>query len=462
MFSAQCHGILPGFPAFPANAPPEPVTSPLIRLSLPYLPDLGHRLRLASRPEDHSVWLRTGSEGEIFAACPKDRLVSHTNLEESWSQARQLLEILPPLSASTLPGLPFRGGLIGFVAYDNRPLANHHFPAAYFGLYPSFIHINHDRQKAEAIQLAGFPAEAWERWLEHCHAAGVFLPVMPTPPSANFRLTRAFSSLTPREQYEAHFRRIQEYLRAGDCYQVNYAQAFRAHCQGSSAVAMQRLLALSNPAHAAWLSLPEGDVLSLSPELFLQVKGGEILASPIKGTAPRLPDPEADAEQAAALRQSPKNRAENLMIVDLLRNDISRHAETGSVTAERLFMIESLPQVHHLVSHITGNIKKDSHPIELIRDCFPGGSITGAPKKRAMEIIEELEPTPRSLYCGSIGFINGNGDASFNIAIRTLLRLEDELYAWAGGGIVMDSDCDTEYQECFDKMGALMRALEEM
>lgn len=438
------------------------MTSPLIRLSLPYQPDLGHRLRLVSRPEDHAVWLRTGSEGEIFAACPKDKLVSQTGPEESWNQARQLLKALSPLPPSALPELPFRGGLIGFVAYDNQPLANRRFPAAYFGLYPCFIHIDHGRQKAEAIQLAGLPAGAWERWLEHCHTAGVFLPVMPPPPSASFQLAQAFSSLTSREQYEAHFRYIQEYLKAGDCYQVNYAQAFRANCRGSSAVAMQRLLALSNPAHAAWLSLPEGDVLSLSPELFLQVRDGKILASPIKGTALRLSDPQADAEQAAALQQSPKNRAENLMIVDLLRNDISRHAETGSVKAEQLFMIESLPQVHHLVSHITGNLKKDSHPVELIKDCFPGGSITGAPKKRAMEVIEELEPTPRSIYCGSIGFINGNGDASFNIAIRTLLRLEDELYAWAGGGIVMDSDCDTEYQECFDKMGALMRALEEM
>ncbi len=277
-----------------------------------------------------------------------------------------------------------------------------------------------------------------------------------------FTLHTPFMPLTKKDEYKRNFNAIQSYLKDGDCYQVNYAQAFKAACSGPSAEAMQRLLEVSEAAYAAWLSIPEGDVLCLSPELLLKTEGRHILTKPIKGTAPRRQDPEEDLAQAEALRQSIKNQAENLMIVDLLRHDISQHAEIGSVTVEKLFAIESLPQVHHMVSSITARLKEGSTTLDLIRDCFPGGSITGAPKKRAMEIIEELEPTPRSVYCGSIGFINPDGDCQLNIAIRTLLRVGDEIYAWAGGGIVADSDCEAEYQECFHKMGALMRALEEM
>ncbi|HEX4869396.1 MAG TPA: anthranilate synthase component I family protein, partial [Moraxellaceae bacterium] len=242
----------------------------------------------------------------------------------------------------------------------------------------------------------------------------------------------------------------------------NYAQAFRATCAGSGPAALERLLATSNAGHAAWLALPEGEVLSLSPELFLRVRDGHITTRPIKGTAPRAGAPEADAALRHELEASAKNRAENLMIVDLLRHDIGQHAETGSVRVERLFEVESLPQVHHLVSTVTGRLRPGSTAVDLVRDCFPGGSITGAPKKRAMEIIAELEDTPRSVYCGSIGFIGADGAVELNIAIRTLLRQGDVLHAWAGGGIVADSECDAEYEECFHKIGALLRALEAM
>lgn len=458
----------------------------MIPQPLPYSPSIGHALRLFSQAENRSVWLRHGSsKQETFAAFPASWTSStktfndcvnsglgsnsksnangySTGNADTLRDLNSLLGKLPASSDTALAALPFRGGLLGFSAYDSQPLDSSSFPALYVGLYPHFIHIDHARQTACAYMLPGFPdaTAEWQAWLTDCEAQGIFS----TPPlhQKHFSLTAPFSALTSAERYRHDFQRIHDYLLAGDCYQVNYAQAFKAKCEGHSAFAMQQLLTVSNPAWAAWVSIPEGDVLSLSPELFLKVENKKILASPIKGTAPRLNDPVADKQQADTLQKSTKNRAENLMIVDLLRNDMSQHAVTGSVKAEQLFTIESLPQVHHLVSHITATLRDDSSVLALIRDCFPGGSITGAPKKRAIEIIQELEPTPRSIYCGSIGFINADGDACFNIAIRTLLRLGDDLYAWAGGGIVADSECESEYQECFHKIGALMTALEDM
>lgn len=384
---------------------------------------------------------------EIFSALPTQTLIDLDHAD--------LRRLQTP--AAGLEDLSFKGGYIGYISYDTGGGALLQLPPVHLGLYPHFVHIDHSRQVAEEIRLPGHPAppEEWDRLLADA--------LQPTAQQASsFALDSPFQPLTLPERYRQDFQRIQHYLHQGDCYQVNYAQAFRASCQGSSAAAMDRLLAVSNPAYAAWLSLPEGDILSLSPELFLRVEDGRITTKPIKGTAPRSADPVRDKQLREELQASPKNRAENLMIVDLLRHDISQHAETGSVQVEKLFEVETLPQVHHLVSTIRASLKKDSQSIDLIKDCFPGGSITGAPKKRAMEIIAELEPTPRSIYCGSIGYLNLDGSCQFNIAIRTLLRRGDHITAWAGGGIVADSDCDAEYQECFDKIGALMRALEDM
>jgi len=320
------------------------------------------------------------------------------------------------------------------------------FPALLAGDYRCFIHIDHEHGLAELVNLTGHSGvpDDWTDLLARANASASHEP---------FRLTRPFRAMTSKSRYLQDLARIRDYLQAGDCYQVNYAQAFRAECSGAGAEAMQRLLGLSQASHAAWLCWPEGEVFSLSPELFLSVRQGEVTTRPIKGTAPRGKEPASDDALRAGLAGSTKNRAENLMIVDLLRNDLGRHAETGSVRVEKLFAIESLPQVHHLVSTVKARLRADSHVVDLIRDCFPGGSITGAPKRRAMEIIAELEPTPRSVYCGAIGYINHDGDAELNIAIRTLLRVDNALYAWAGGGIVADSDPEAEYAECVPQDG---------
>lgn len=448
-----------------------------MRHLIDYHPELGLRLHELAGARARPLWLRPGNaQEEIFCAFPVKHIqlgnhgitsnsetsssLSGHNISGFWQALPGLLAELP--APAGLDDLPFKGGLAGFIGYDSSQSPNLKrlpFPDAFLGLYPHFIYLNHAEKTATTVSLPGY-GESQRQWASLLK--DVRLITRPEKGADDFCLSTNFQPLTSPTRYRKDFRRIQRYLRNGDCYQVNYAQAFRARCHGNTAAAMQRLLSVSNPAYAAWLSLPEGEILSLSPELFMQTEKGRITTKPIKGTAPRSDNPVEDEVLRQGLQHSRKNQAENLMIVDLLRHDISQHAKTGSVKVEKLFEVESLPQVHHLVSTITANLKSESQSLDLIRDCFPGGSITGAPKKRAMEIIAELEPTPRSIYCGSIGFINADGDTHFNIAIRTLLRLGDEIYTWAGGGIVADSDCESEYQECFDKIGALMQALEKM
>jgi para-aminobenzoate synthetase component 1 len=257
--------------------------------------------------------------------------------------------------------------------------------------------------------------------------------------------------------YRRAFERIQHYLVEGDCYQVNFAQRFSAEVSGDP---FQGYLALrvQNPApFAAYLNTPFGQVLSTSPERFLSLRDERVETRPIKGTRPRSDDRLEDEALRRALQRSEKDRAENLMIVDLLRNDLGRVCRYGSVKVPQLFGIESYATVHHLVSVVEGALWEDCDAAALLKECFPGGSITGAPKRRAMEIIEELEPYRRGIYCGSIGYIDHNGDMDSSIVIRTAIHREGRLYYSAGGGIVRDSACDAEYQETFDKAAAFFR-----
>ncbi len=281
------------------------------------------------------------------------------------------------------------------------------------------------------------------------------------PPARPFRLITPFQPLMSVDDYRQAFERVQHFLHAGDCYQVNLAQAFRALCKGDSLEAYRRLRLNNRPPFAAYSASPFGDILCLSPELFLRFENRRVVTRPIKGTRPRGATPAEDVAQRLDLETHPKDRAENLMIVDLLRNDLGRHAATGSVRVDRLFALESFTHVHHLVSEVSCRLHPDSHPLDLLFDAFPGGSITGAPKIRAMEIIDTLENCDRSVYCGTLGWMSADGRGEWNIAIRTLLRVGEAMYAWAGGGIVADSVCESEYQECFNKIGPLLQLLEQ-
>jgi len=202
--------------------------------------------------------------------------------------------------------------------------------------------------------------------------------------------------------------------------------------------------------------------MCMSPERFLAATNRQLLTQPIKGTAPRSDDPERDHELAVQLQNSEKNRAENLMIVDLLRNDLGRSCKPGSIRVDQLFELQSFATVHHLVSSVHGEMRNGVHALDALRNCFPGGSITGAPKIRAMQIIDELEPQPRSIFCGAIGYVDASGRMDTNIAIRSLLACDKKIYAWAGGGVVADSNCDEEFVETENKIDALLGALSKM
>lgn len=297
----------------------------------------------------------------------------------------------------------------------------------------------------------------------HCRLAHV--PTLSTAPPTGenrqrFDLTSAWQSNLSRQDYLDALTRIDAYLKAGDCYQVNMAQRFTAGYQGEPFDAYCRLRDSNQAPFSAYLRCGDSHVLSISPERFISVnKHGKVETKPIKGTRPRFEDPCEDAKSAEELLNAEKDRAENLMIVDLLRNDISKHCAPHSVNVPALFALESFPAVHHLVSTITAELTPGASPLDLLAGAFPGGSITGAPKVRAMEIIDELEPDRRNVYCGSMFYLGAFNDMDSSICIRTLLAENNEIHCWAGGGIVLDSDPASEYQETLDKVAKILPEL---
>ncbi len=285
----------------------------------------------------------------------------------------------------------------------------------------------------------------------------------PPEPGPGFRLSQPFSSNLSPAAYRRAFEQVQRYILAGDCYQVNLARRFSATFEGDPWRAYRLLRGVAGGPFSAFLAEPDsGAVLCLSPERFLSLTDHHVETSPIKGTRPRHADPAADRAAAEELRHSPKDRAENLMIVDLLRNDLGRSCVPGTIHVDRLFELQSFATVHHLVSTISGELRAGKNAFDLLCNSFPGGSITGAPKRRAMEIIAELEPDPRGAYCGSVLYLSADGRLDSNIAIRTLRCEAGRIHCWGGGGIVADSSWEREYQEIADKIGPFLRALESL
>ncbi|EKP0247650.1 aminodeoxychorismate synthase component I [Aeromonas veronii] len=355
--------------------------------------------------------------------------------------------------------LPFIGGALGLFGYDLgrrferlpvQAAADIAVPDMAVGIYDWALLRNvatGDWQLVHWGDEAGLAKRL--AWLEQQQAE----------PAPAFALQGSWQSNMSRAEYGEKFARIQEYLAAGDCYQINLTQRFSAPYQGDEWQAYCLLATANKAPFSAFIRLPESALLSLSPERFLLLDGRHIETKPIKGTRPRHPDPATDRQVALELAQADKDRSENLMIVDLLRNDIGRVSRPGSVSVPHLFAVESFPAVHHLVSTIHGELDARWQGVDLLRACFPGGSITGAPKIRAMEIIEELEPQRRNAYCGSIGYLSQHGRMDTSICIRTLIAEASRLHCWAGGGIIADSDADSEYQETYDKVARILPPL---
>jgi len=270
-----------------------------------------------------------------------------------------------------------------------------------------------------------------------------------------------FTAVTSHQEFLDGVRRIKEWIAAGDIYQVNLSQSFEASVTGGSLFGLYEALRAASPAPmAAWLSLDSHEVLCSSPESFLKISGKHIETRPIKGTRPRFADPSEDRRSAYELQTSTKEIAELVMITDLLRNDLGQVCEFGSVEVAEMLRLESLAQVHHLVSTVTGTLRPETDALEALAACFPGGSITGAPKLRAMEIIRELEKQPRGIYCGAIGWLGFDGNCSFNIAIRTMVRDKNKLVYQVGAGIVADSDPQKEYEETLHKAAGIRLAVQ--
>ena len=281
--------------------------------------------------------------------------------------------------------------------------------------------------------------------------------------TAGWAMVSRFQPRQTPDAFRASVQRVRHYIEAGDCYQANLSQEFSGHFKGDPWQAFQALADANPTPYSGFIRAGETSILSVSPERFLEIHDRTVTTSPIKGTRPRGDTPETDSAYASELEGSEKDRAENLMIVDLLRNDLGLNAKPGSVKVDKLFALESYRNVHHLVSHIRAELAEGVTPLKALFDSFPGGSITGAPKIRAMEIIRELEPHWRGPYCGSIFYRGLDGTLDSNIAIRTMLcDGEGTIRCWGGGGIVADSDPEAEYQETLAKVGPLMRFLEEL
>ena len=446
--------------------------------SLPYFSDSSLLFSaIALRP--WSVFLDSGypysTQGryDIIAADPICTLVTHADktiitrdnvavISEADPFALVKEQLLPALTG--FDELPFTGGAIGYFSYDlARRLENlpviaedaEQIAEMAVGIYQWALIVDHQRQ--QSVLVGQDCAESlWQSLILQ------FSQLPELKPQAPFTVLSDISANMTQAIYTQAFDRIKRYLKEGDCYQVNLTQRFEAACAGEPWAAYQKLREQNAAPFSCYLNLPEVQILSSSPERFLKLSQGQVETKPIKGTRPRKQNALEDQQQIVSLETSDKDRAENLMIVDLLRNDIGKTCIKGSVKVPVIFEVESYATVHHLVSTITGVLAEDQHALDLLKSCFPGGSITGAPKIRSMEIIEELEPHRRGIYCGAIGYIGFNGNMDTNIAIRTLVHANNTIRCWAGGGIVHDSVAEDEYQESFDKAAAMLALLRQL
>ncbi|ENV91713.1 hypothetical protein F937_03839 [Acinetobacter calcoaceticus ANC 3680] len=351
----------------------------------------------------------------------------------------------------------FNGGYIGFISYDFSAHQfingqNHIQPSLFLGQYRSFLkYIDNDwyffSDEENALDLFTYIEKELETRIVNNS-------------KNTFELTNAIQPRWSKEQYFEAFHKIQEYIKAGDCYQINLTQEFKANFIGSLLNKAEDLWNLTNAPYAGYLKLDQFELLSCSPELFIEFnQNKQIKTRPIKGTMPRYENIEKDFISKQTLKNSQKDQAENVMIVDLLRNDLSIYANTGSVKTTQLFEIESFNQVHHMVSEIVATLKDDINPMQMLLSALPGGSITGAPKIRAMQIIEELEEEARGAYCGTLGYFNFDGTGRWNILIRSFQQYQNQLSLWAGGGITIASNAEAEYQESLDKISAMLNLM---
>lgn len=403
--------------------------------------------------------------------------INLTNNQSVTSFIKKLSDYSATQIKSVLPSSAeeFSHGFLGFVGYDVvshnilNNLSTQNFAeqkvAAYFGHYPIYLtceersglffwNINLTDKKLHKKVKSVY------NWLTSLVRTSSPLISMPQ----QFQLIPRWS----KKDYNEAFRSVQEYLRAGDCYQINLTQEWTAFLPKNERLVnyLSKLFVHTKAPFSGYLNLQNFELLSCSPELFFTFKRKTddsedivIYTKPIKGTRPRGKTIEEDQNLMDELSKSEKDLAENVMIVDLLRNDLGKYAKTGTVKVPKRFEIETFSNVHHMVSTITAVIRSDVSSLEVLFGSLPAGSITGTPKERSVEIINELEGSPRGAYCGTMGFMNFDGTGQWNVLIRTIQANDSQVSLWAGGGITVSSDCDAEYKECFDKIGNIIEIL---
>jgi para-aminobenzoate synthetase component 1 len=435
---------------------------------------------------DPCAWVRSrGREVEITFRGPSP-LPAALSATDPFAALARLLGHFQTRAIPSLP--PFQGGAAGLFGYDlchhlerlPRPRFDEFaVPDGAIGLYDWVLAFDHEAGRAWVIST-GFPEEQGgpcrrraERRMKHIlrllranrlerpaePAGGPLLTLGELAPSHPLPMLPQVRSNFTKPEYLAAVARAVEYIHAGDCFQVNVAQRL-LHPASLPPLELYRRLRERNPAaFGGYFDLGEFVVASASPERFLRIADGLVETRPIKGTRPRSETPEEDHRRAQELLSSAKDRSENVMIVDLLRNDLGRVCAYGSVQVEAVCRLESQPFVHHLVSVVTGRLRLGLAPVDLLRAAFPGGSVTGAPKVRAMQIIAELEPTARGPYCGSLGYVGFDGSMDTNILIRTFTLGRGWAQFPVGGGIVADSTPHAEYAETLHKAEGLLRAL---
>lgn len=410
---------------------------------------------------------------QIDIAWPRQTRQAEIRRGQPFAALRELLAEFACVAAPEGP--PFQGGAVGAFAYDlgrqleelpDSALCDVATPELSLGFYDWVLAHDHHTQTSWLV-TTGLPdgtaaaAAARQGEIEEILSAWQSRNGGPQDAGEDFRLTMPLESNLNRAQYLAMVQRAQEYIAAGDIYQVNLSQRFAAGWQGSPWALYQRLREESPVPFGAFLDLGESWVVSASPERFLHVSDGIVETRPIKGTRPRGETPAADAALAAELRHSEKDRAENLMIVDLQRNDLGKVCRPGSIRVPTLWEVAGYSNVWQLVSTVTGVLREDADSIAVLEAAFPGGSVTGCPKIRAMEIIEELEPVRRGIYCGAIGYLGFDGALDTSIVIRTVVLTPDRLYLQVGGAVVADSQPEAEYAETLVKAQAARRVLEK-
>ena len=418
------------------------------------LSDLPGFVLLETRDKAHGRY-------DILSAYPYDRII----IKENTPDINLILKtIKDKLAIEPTDGeLPFQGGAIGFISYDlgnflhglnlSQKPSLHNMPLLDLGFYDWAIIVDHNLKKVtlfaanEHSSTPDISREVINIWYSERSKCSEFV------------IKSDFIPLISKESYQQSFMTIHQALREGRSYQVNYTQPFQAKYEGNVWEMYQQVSSKNPVPFSAFIKNKESCILSFSPERFLLYDQGKLLTSPIKGTMKRSANLVEDNQFKRQLAECPKNRAENVMIVDLLRNDLGKISFPGSVQVSNLCSIQSYNSVHHLVSDIRSQCYKSIHPFDAFLSCFPGGSITGAPKLESMKIINEQESYSRGVYCGSIGYFSRHGRFDSNIAIRTVISKDNTLHLATGGGIVIDSDWEDEYLECYTKIAAIINGL---